>query len=240
MLRLKELYSGAPLDIACHIVTMVLVAALYWSLLDHRLLLTWLTINTLILAHRALLVREFRSTSNTETQALWLQKYETSALCSGIAWGFIYSYSAITLPAQHLPAFTLILGALVAVPLATYFSQWSVYVRFSTPAMLIPIIVLLATAEPLKAVLALLTLGWYVVTNQNGYQLTEQREKLAAYRHDNHQNILAEIDKLTALNEEKRLEIQRIKQCISALQGVDIIATADVLPGSEPKPGPGA
>lgn len=218
MLRLKELYAGASLDIACLIVTSALIGALYWSLLDLRLVLAWVTVAAIIIVHRTFLLRAFLRSESAPLDAAWLKKYETSALCSGISWGAIYSYSAITLPAVHVTAFTLVLGALVTVPLATYFTQWSIYVRFSIPAMLVPIIVLFSTGEPLKCVLALLTLGWFVVTNQNAHILTTQRSRLAAFRCEKHNKTLGEIDALLAQNEKARQEIKQNSQLISMLR----------------------
>lgn len=139
--QVKQLYSQSPVALlAAPIVSLVMIIIL-WDVIPHWILVAWYSAILLVTIPKYLLVRKFRSSSQSPDSAdRWGNRLIIGAALSGIVWG---SAGIFLFPAHstiHQFFITLMIGGMVAGASGTYAVIMKVFSAYCLPVLL-PVII---------------------------------------------------------------------------------------------------
>lgn len=161
--KTEYLYAQVPNIGMGNAIAACLLVAIYWTPLDHGVLIGWLLAVLAVIAHRFYAARAFRRRDRYANIGVWYKLYANSVFVSGCLWGAVGIFIAHQSSSQQLPYLLMILGALVACASISNNAFFSMYKRFATPALIPLGIYLLSQFSSDKSMMGLLVLCWFAL-----------------------------------------------------------------------------
>lgn len=195
--KTEFLFSQALPLMAGNLLASLLIAILYWQMLDHGVLLAWLAASLVVLGSRLRLSYKFKARNRYDDTNGWLSAYSVNLAINGCLWGALFVYAGLNLDTDALFFFPFILGALLSGTCIAYNSYLRSYLYFAIPSTLPAAIVLIIAGED-KAYIGIITLCWfaYLLTIAIGFN----KHLSKTTRH--------EFENIELLNEIKRVDEQ--------------------------------
>lgn len=138
-----------------------LITAMYWSRLDHQILVLWLVGNLAVVGFRLRLQKSFNARNRYGDATRWLNAYFISSAILGSLWGGFFTYVGFTLDVEALFFFLLPLGAMLSGSCIAFSNYLKNYFFFTVPAT-IPASVTLIMTGGSKAYIGIIAIGWFV------------------------------------------------------------------------------
>lgn len=158
--KTEYLYAQLPNIGSGNIIAACLLVAIYWTQLNHGVLIVWLLAVIAVISHRFYAARAFRRRDRYASTEGWYKIYANGVLINGCLWGAVGIFIAHQSSSQQLPYLLMILGALVACASITNNALFSSYKLFAIPAMVPLGIYLMTQFSSEKFMMGLLVLCW--------------------------------------------------------------------------------
>lgn len=161
--KTEYLYAQVPNFGSGNIIAACLLVVIYWTQLNHGVLVGWLLAVLAVISHRFYAARAFRRRDRYANTDAWYKIYANSVLVNGCLWGAVGIFIAHKSSSHQLPYFLMILGALVACASIANNALFSTYKMFAIPAMVPLGIYLITQFSSDKSMIGLLVLCWFVL-----------------------------------------------------------------------------
>jgi diguanylate cyclase (GGDEF)-like protein len=155
--QVRLLYAQGFIIQMVGIVASFVVLAIYWNVIEHTKLFTWLSASVLIYIVRLLYVKQFSKVYSTEFDIKkWKNIYVISTFISGVVWGSLALFLDASWNASHQITLFIIYVGITAAAFNTNSSVFVSYLAFYIPPILMLVYALLQKSSGLPYELAFL------------------------------------------------------------------------------------
>ncbi|MGI9292965.1 MAG: hypothetical protein ACR2PS_03200 [Pseudomonadales bacterium] len=229
--KTEYLYAQVPNIGMGNIIAGCLLVAIYWTELNHSVLIGWLMAVFALTAHRFYAARAFRSRDRYANIGVWYKLYANSVIVSGCLWGAVGIFIAHQSSAQQLPYFLMILGALVACASISNNAFFSMYKRFAIPAMIPLGIYLITQFSSDKSMMGLLVLCWFALMYSTASRFNQFVSTSLGFEFENIA-LLRQLEAGNARIRELKKNNMLQEKSIKNLQNSDVKKNSRYAPGS--------
>lgn len=214
--RLKTLFRQSYVALPGNLIVAFCIAVLFRREIHSQFLTLWLSAVTIVLLARYIIFYKYKFLNKeTFNPKKWFLLYGISTSANGVLWGIFGWYAIYNASLVYLSITLIILAGLVAASVATNAVSIPTFLGFSLPAFIPVGISLISTGEFEKVILGILAILYLFLTTQSAFQLNRVILKSLTYRYEKLQ-LLEDLQKeeirVTALNEQLALDIERRKQ----------------------------
>ncbi|MGI9287184.1 MAG: hypothetical protein ACR2P1_17510, partial [Pseudomonadales bacterium] len=161
--KTEYLYAQVPNFGSGNVIAACLLVVIYWTQLNHGVLVGWLLAVLAVISHRFYAAHAFRRRDRYANIDVWYKVYASSVLANGCLWGAVGIFIAHQSSAQQLPYLLMIIGALVACASIANNALFSTYKLFAIPAMVPLGCYLIIQFSSEKSMMGLLVLCWFAL-----------------------------------------------------------------------------
>jgi diguanylate cyclase (GGDEF)-like protein/PAS domain S-box-containing protein len=137
--QIELVYTQATVAMVTAYILSVFVTLGLWEVVDHKHILFWLGMQSVITAARLILVYQYRHAQKQQRlSSRWAILFFSGALLSGVVWGCLGLLFSFAWPVEYQTLTLMSLAGVLAGAISSYAAMLSVYVAFMVPAILIP------------------------------------------------------------------------------------------------------
>lgn len=179
-----------------NLIVPVLIVLTLWNTLSHKVLLTWLVLQVLVVCFRkfwgdSLKQQIYDKKSYQQTFNFYLG----STLLAGMLWGGFFSYIVLHTDAIYTFFAITILFSVSAGSILTLGAVFISFMLFNIPMMLSAAVTLLLASNPLYLLEVVLMISFLFVTSKNSY-----KKYLASLKHAENLSLLHQYENITNLS----------------------------------------
>lgn len=228
--QVKLLYKNAPVAMVATLINSTILTIILWGSISHKVLISWLLCNCLLMLPRFMLVYRYNHASIKPYDAgRWGAWLIVGLASSGIVWGSasIFLFAAESIAHQIFLAF--ILAGMVAGGLVTFSVMRGAFLAFSLPALIPVMIRFFSLGDDIHIAMGGMTLLFTILVLVSAQQINTTILSSLKLQFENSSliiNLGSQKNHVEKLNTNLESEVMERKQIEKALRRRDAILSA--------------